>query len=155
MKFTTRKDIEAPLDYVFRAASDFAAFERQALRRNIEVVRTTGAAPVGCGTAWSLKVPYRNRLWTIDAEVTGFDVPTGFVIHGAGEGVDIDMTVGLMALSRNTTRFEISVDLRPRTMTTRMVVQSLKLAKGRIQGKFDTRIATFASDLEDRYRATA
>lgn len=37
MKFSTRKDIEAPLKFVFNRISDFAAIERQIMRRGVEL----------------------------------------------------------------------------------------------------------------------
>jgi len=42
MEFTAREDVEAPIAYVFAQVTDFAAFERQALRRGAEVRRRDG-----------------------------------------------------------------------------------------------------------------
>ncbi len=33
MKFSTRKDIDAPIDHVFASVSDFQVYERAAMRR--------------------------------------------------------------------------------------------------------------------------
>ena len=40
MRFTTKQDIEAPLDFVYNTMIDFEAWERSAMRRGAEVERT-------------------------------------------------------------------------------------------------------------------
>ena len=153
MEFTTRKDIEAPQQYVFVAASDFAVFERQALRRNVDITRTEGPGPAREGTAWRIRFDYRGRSREIDARVVSFEAPGGYVIKGSTAGLDIVLKLELMPLSKATTRMFMSLELLPTTMTARLLVQSLKLAKSSMSRKLDNRAATFASDIEDRYRA--
>ena len=40
MKFSAREDIDGAIEDVFRFLTDFEAFERQAIRRNVDVQRT-------------------------------------------------------------------------------------------------------------------
>ena len=44
-------------------------------------------------------------------------------------------------------------EVKPMTIAARVVVQSLKLAKGKFQRKLETRVAGFAADIEDRWKA--
>lgn len=153
MEFVTLKDVEAPQDHVFGAMVDFAAFERQALRHDIEVVRTSGAARVGLGTSWRVKFEYRSRPWAVDARITNFEPTSGYVITGTTSGLDVVALVDLLSLARGITRLSITIRLEPRSMTTRLLVQSLRFVRGSIQARLDQRIARLASDIEDRWRA--
>ena len=49
MRFTTKQDIEAPLDFVYRTMTDFEGWERAAMRRGAEVERTDKLTRVGPG----------------------------------------------------------------------------------------------------------
>ena len=58
MKFSTREDIEAPIEHVWAQISNFDAFERQALRRGAEIARSDSqGAP---GLTW--RAPLRKDL---------------------------------------------------------------------------------------------
>jgi len=62
MEFVTLTDIEAPRDHVFQAMCDFSAFERQALRGGIDVIRTSGDGVVGIGLSWRMKFQFRSAI---------------------------------------------------------------------------------------------
>lgn len=154
MKFSTRTDIAAPQQAVFAAAADFPGFERQALRRGVEIERrqeavAPGDAP-GAGTAWRLAVPFRGRSREIEAAVTGFAPPEGYRIAGAGDGLEMEVSVELMALARDRTRLFVALELKPRTLAARLMVQSMKLAKSTLTRRFEARVAEFGAGLERR-----
>ena len=46
--------------------------------------------------------------------------------------------------------FEMLADLKPQTLSARLLVQSFKLARGTIMKRFDKRLATVARDMEER-----
>ena len=52
MKFSTKEDIEAPLDHVFARLTDFDGLERSALRRGAEVTRVDTQAKAAGGSIW-------------------------------------------------------------------------------------------------------
>ncbi len=61
----------------------------------------------------------------------------------------------MIALSPSKTRLKLSVDLRPQTLSARLLVQSLKLAKGNLDKKFDARVAELSDNVAAQYRQTA
>lgn len=56
--------------------------------------------------------------------------------------------VDLVALSRTRTRLFVSMELRPTTLSARLLLQSLRLAKGRLTGRLKTRMAEFGQRIE-------
>ena len=49
MKFSTREDVEVPIDQTFGIICDFDAYERSAMRRGAEVLRTDNLSRPGVG----------------------------------------------------------------------------------------------------------
>ncbi len=86
MKFTTREDIEAPIEHVFAAVTDFDGFERQALRRGAEVTRKDTMGKPGVGSEWNLKFTFRGKRREVDARIAKFDMPNGLPQTAARAG---------------------------------------------------------------------
>ncbi|RVV97456.1 SRPBCC family protein [Mesobaculum littorinae] len=152
MKFSTRQDIAAPQQSVFEAVTDVDSFERQVMRRGVDLERVSGPGAPGMGLAWTARVPFRGTTRKVEAKVTAFDAPEKFALRGVSEGIDIDFTVELMALSRTHTRMFVASELKPLTFSARLMVQSLKLAKGSLNRRFAKRVEDYAATIEDRYR---
>lgn len=152
MKFSTREDIEAPIEQVFAAISDFDTFERQALRRGADVQRQDSFGRPGLGSEWHARFPFRGKEREVDARVVEFDAPNGLAVESDAHGISGMLTVDLMALSPRRTRLQIGLDLRPQNLSARLLIQSLKFAKTNLSKRFSNRIWQFARSIEGRYR---
>ncbi len=150
MKLSTREDIAAPAEAVFAAASDFAAFERAALRRGAEVSRAYLGARPGVGMAWSIRFPVRGRMRRLVCTLDHFDPPNALVCRIDGSGFGGAMTVNLVALSRGRTRLAVQLEIRPLTIAARLMVQAARLNRGAHARRFEERVQRFAARIELR-----
>lgn len=153
MKLTARKDIDAPASHVFVALADFTSYEKIALRHGAEVQRTDELAEPGAGAAWTLRFPYRGRQRQVSSRVAVFDPPRRLCLDGESGGFDFTVTASLLPLSRSQTRLGIEFEFRARTFASRVLLQTLKLGKSRLQSRFDARIDDFAALLRRRVKA--
>ena len=151
MKFSTREDIEAPVSFVFERMSDFALYERRALRHGAQIVRH-GGDPVRLGTTWDIDFVFRERERHVRAELTRLDAPTAIEVASTSDGMSANTTVDLVALSLGRTRIIVGFELRARSLTARLLLQSLKMAKTRLNKRFAGRVAGFAGEIEEKYR---
>jgi len=152
MKFTTKEDIEAPIDAVFRAVSDFDRFERSALRRGAQVQRSSqsdGPEPL---ITWDASFPFRGKQRKILAELAEFDRPNRMLLKSMSNGIKGTATLDLVALSRGRTRLSVVLELKPKTLAARVMIQSLRIAKNKLNARYRIRVAGFADDVEDRYK---
>jgi hypothetical protein len=152
MKFSTREDIEAPIDYVFSRASDFAGFERQALRRGAQVARLGGEGAVDVGTTWDIAFKFRNKDRKMRAVLQQLDDPSLIQIDTDSAGLGSVAKVELVSLSPKRTRLAVSIEISPKSLSARLLVQSLRLAKSNISKRFESRVRDFATTTEDEYR---
>ena len=155
MKFNSREDIEAPIDHVFGALSDFDGFERQALRRGAEVQRQDPYGKPGVGSEWQMRFSFRGKRREVAARMIEFDAPNGYRAETDSGGIDGLVSLDLVALSPRSTRMQISIDLKPRSLSARLLIQSLKFAKSNLTKRFSNRIWQMAQDIETKYRETA
>lgn len=150
MKFSTREDIEAPIEEVFREVTNFEVFERSAMRRGANVHRIAPHSFPGAKQAWKIGFVFRGKPREVLAELTELDAPARLRLQSASGGLDGDLLIDLVALSRRRTRLSVALEVRPKTISARLLVQSLKLAKQSLSQRFSARVAKFAEDIESR-----
>lgn len=150
MKFSTKEDIEAPIEQVFALVSNFEALERAALRRGADVQRTDNLRKPDVGMSWTAEFVARGRQRKLNIEMVAFVPPNSMRFHSVAQGLETDLLIDLVALSRGRTRLGIDLDLKPKTISARLLVQSLKLARTSLNKKFHLRIAGYARELEER-----
>jgi hypothetical protein len=155
MKFASKEDIAAPIDAVFAMVSDFDSFERAAMRRGAEVQRTDNLRQPGPGMGWAARFMMRGRERNITVTLSSYDPPNQMVFTGGSAALEGRMVIDLVALSRSRTRMSVSLKLTPKTLSARLFVQSLKLARSNLNRRFHLRVADYAKDMEDRHNRSA
>lgn len=132
MKFKVAEDVDAPIGFVFERMTDFSQFEADVKRRGADLRRVGNWTQIAEGVQWRGAVQVRGKTRKIEAELAEL-VPN--------ESAKVDITVGGMeavyqmafiALSPEVTRVATELDLKPRTLTARLIIQTLKLARGRV-----------------------
>ncbi|MEM1235361.1 MAG: SRPBCC family protein [Pseudomonadota bacterium] len=154
MRFSTREDIALPIDVVFKEMTNFDAMERRALRRGADVNRSDPPTGPGKGSTWEIAFSFRGRRRECHSEVTGFDAPNAMVVASQVGGISGHLTLEFIVLNPKKTRVKTAIDLKPNTLSARLLIQSLKLAKSSLEKRFKSGIANFARQMEDDHRGT-
>lgn len=151
MNFIAREDIEATMDQVFAAVSDFDAHERSALRRGIEVETYTVEQKGETCRAWDIGFRFRGKAREAKAVLETCEPPNGMLATFRVGGLAGNLSIELMALSRTRTRMTVNVDVEPKTLSAKLLVQSMKLAKTGLTQRFKQRVGKMAQEIEDRH----
>ena len=104
--------------------------------------------------SWQARFKLRGRMRDMTMTLSEFDPPNGIVIEADATTVEAVMRVDLVALSRARTRLSVGLDVTPRTLAGRLMIQSMKLAKGNLSKRFRLRVADYAMDVEERNKRT-
>lgn len=152
MKFNTKQDIEAPLEYVFDAFADFEYWERAAMRRGSDVVRTDKLRAVAVGMAWLVTFEYRGKVRKLEIRLDEIDRPNRMTFSGSANSLEGVVSLDFMELSARRTRISVVTELKPRTLGARLFLQSMKLAKSKISKRYDLRVAHLCTEIEERRR---
>ena len=155
MQFSTKEDIEAPIDEVFAMLSDFEGYERSAIRRGIEVQRERDMHPPGRGMAWTARFSLRGKPRDLTLQLAQYDRPTAMRFEADSQGIDGTLTLDLLSLSKRRTRLAVVLEVKPKTLSARLLVQSFRLAKATLNKRFKLKVAAFAKSLEERQGRTA
>ena len=155
MKFSTRQDIRVPIGFAYEQAADFEAHARQAMRRGYSVERRDPDRPVDVGACWEVVFPYRGKPRRVIGELVRLEPPNGYLVRSLSAGVRGHFEVELLALARARTRLRVALELKPETLAARLMIQSARLARSRLDGMFSQRVEKFALETEERFRAGA
>ena len=154
MKLTTRQDIEAPLAFVHEVLTDFDGWERAAMRRGADVTRTDTLSRPGIGMSWQSSFKFRGKERNIHLALKDWDAPGRLGFDGGSTAIGGNAVLDLIEMSANHTRLHVGLEVTPKTMGARLFLQSIRLARGRMDRHFDQRVAQMAAEIENRYRAS-
>jgi len=152
MNFTAKQDIEAPAERVWASLTDFAGWERAALRRGAEVTRTDRLAAPGAGMAWQARFDFRGQRREMTVRLVEMDPGARMVFHWATRLFTGEVVVDLVEMSARSSRVHLKAEIKPQSLTARIMLQSLKLAKGRVRKRIEARLADFAAGFDGRAR---
>lgn len=156
MKLKHREDIDAPATVVWAMLADFDHWERAAMRRGTDVQRLDTLAEPAPGMGWKLVFAYRGKERTLTARLAEIDPGQRMGFTAASTNVSGTAEVDLVEMGPRRTRMTVTVDAQPRTLAARLVMQGLRLARGRVDRRFADSIAALATHIEDRHhRKTA
>lgn len=152
MKLSTREDIEAPLAFVYAALSDIEVWERAAMRRGAEVTRTDTLRQPGVGMGWIVNFDYRGKPRKVTVALTAMEQPNALGFRFNASSIEGSVALDFVELSARRTRVTVRSELKPRSLTARVLLQSAKLARSKIERKYESRIGLIGKEIEDRYR---
>ena len=147
MKFSSKEDIETPIDRVFEQLTNFEMFERAAIRRGVEIERERDTAQPVVGMAWKARFEMRGRSREARVELMHLDRPNTMRFDAIGKGVDGSFFIDLLPLSPRSTRISVVLDIEPKTLSARLLIQSMKLAKTNRTKRFRKKVREFAKTL--------
>jgi uncharacterized protein YndB with AHSA1/START domain len=139
MKFATTVHVDAPAEEVFASLSDFSRHVRRAESKGARI-RVTDAPVFG----WTAAFDWNGAARELKGEVVRIDPPRGFAAEMVAPGVAGTIDIEVLSLGSTRSQVRVAMEWRPLTIPGRLLLQSLKLVKGKLDDRFAARVAEIA-----------
>ena len=146
MKFVAKEDVALPQQVLFDLMAEFQMFERVAIRRGVEITRS-GSMASSDGLKWDCTFEFRGRDRMACVHLDEFSAPEKMAFLITNPALDNRVEITVSALSKKQSRFQVSTVLEPKTLTARLLIQSMKLARSKYNKRFQKRVAEVANEL--------
>ena len=134
LKFRVADDIEAPVDWVVGGGfTDFAAIEADIRARDAELVRVGDWKEAALGVAWRGSVAVSRASYVRSRHASRpFPARSVFVVESRIGGMGCHYEVSFVPLSATVTRVSVMLELKASTLSARLLLQTLKVARRRV-----------------------
>jgi hypothetical protein len=151
MKLTAKTDLEVPAAAVFAGLVDHPSWEREAIRNGVEIERPPGTPTTGVGAEWRVRGHFRGKSRKVLVRIEEMTQDQKLVLGIDGTAVDGNCRLEVMVLSPRRSRLRVDVEFKPKTLAARLFINTMRLAKGRVQAKFESRLGQLGARIKDRY----
>ena len=152
MKFKVSEDVDAPQEMVCARFTDFSGFEEDARGRGAILNRVGNWTQTVQGVEWRGEVTVRGKSRPITAKVTQLVPQELCVVDSRIGGMNCHQEIIFVPLSTTVTRVALMLDLSADTLTARLLLQTMKLARGRVLQKLQGVLARQGNAVEAAYR---
>jgi hypothetical protein len=152
MKFKVSEDVDAPLAMVWSRFTDFSGFEDDARGRGAVITRVGNWTETVEGVEWRGEVTVRGKNRAVAAKVTRLVPNELCLVESRIGGMDCYYEMTFVPLAAGVTRVALILDLSADTLTARLILQTMKLARGRVLQRLQGMIARQGNAVEAAYR---
>lgn len=151
MKLTAKTDLEVPAAAVFATLIDNAAWEREAIRNGVEVERPAGTPAMGVGAEWRIRGHFRGKARKIQLRIEEMTPSQRLAMGIDSPSVEGVTRLEVMVLSPRRSRLRVDLEVKPKTLAARLFINTMRLAKGRVQARFEKGLGRLGARIKERY----
>ncbi len=151
MKLTAKTDLEVPAAAVFATLIDHPAWEREAIRNGVEVERPAGTPAMGVGAEWRIRGHFRGKPRKVQVRIKDLTPDQRLVLGLDSPTIEGTTWLEVMVLSPRRSRLRVDLEVKPKTLAARLFINTMRLAKGRVQARFEKGLVRLGARIKDRY----
>jgi len=151
MKLTAKTDLEVPAAAVFASLVDHPAWEREAIRNGVEVERPAGTPATGVGAEWRIRGHFRGKSRKVQVKIEEMTQDQRIALGLDSPSIEGTTRLEIMVLSPRRSRMRVDLEIKPKTLAARLFINTMRLAKGRVQARFEKGLGRLGARIKDRY----
>lgn len=153
MKFSSGEDIEASAKAIFAPCAITRSFNNKC---DVAVSRLCGWTNFP-KLAWACHgrlTSNSGSVGTIFSQVQELKPQQPMLISNESDGLSEDVVVNVVALAPKRARLMLSVELKPKNLSARLLLHSMRFAKNSLDRKFKARIRDLTNKIETAHHAS-
>lgn len=154
MQFKHDQIINAPVDYVFARATNFAHFEKQSSTLGYSFNRH-GRSPIGVGTRWNIEVPYRGRRRKFLAELSELVPPRTVSFRSNSLKYQAALSLKFTPVAAGKCRMEMLTVAQARSLGAKLAFKGIRLGRKGINRRINKQMQQLADRLAADYQKDA
>ena len=151
MKLTAKTDLEVPAAAVFASLVDHPAWEREAIRNGVEVERPAGTPAPAVGAEWRIRGHFRGKGRKVQVKIEEMTQDQRIALGLDSPSIEGTTRLEIMVLSPRRSRMRVDLEIKPKTLAARLFINTMRLAKGRVQARFEKGLGRLGARIKDRY----
>lgn len=155
MRLSAKQDIETPAAFAFAALADFESWERAAMRRGVDVQRTDKLAHATAGMTWKVAFNFRGKQRNLDLRLLNMTPNSKLEFSALSSAIDLAVSFEIVEMSARRARLHMVTNVTPLTLTAKLFIQSLRLARARVDRRYALRLSQTVFEIEQRFRNQA
>jgi hypothetical protein len=155
MKFLVSQDVEAPLSIVWARFTDFGSLEADLRARGATLSRIGDWTATAEGVEWRGEAMVNGKTRALTARVTRLTPEALCLIDSRIGGVACRYEMRFTPRATEATSVDLALELSADTLSARLVVQSLKLARGQVVQRLQAILARQGKAAEAAHRRQA
>jgi uncharacterized protein YndB with AHSA1/START domain len=151
MKLTAKTDLEVPASAVFAILSDHPSWEREAIRNGVDVERPAGTPSTGVGAEWRIRGHFRGKPRKVQVKIEEMTQNQRIALGLESPSIEGTTRLEIMVLSPRRSRVRVDLEVKPKTLAARLFINTMRLAKGRVQARFEKGLGRLGARIKERY----
>lgn len=152
MKFRVSEDLDAPRSMVWARFTEFSGIEADARGRGATLTRIGNWTTPSEGAEWRGEVKVRGKVRPVTARIARLVPEELCLIESRIGGMACVHEMSFVAMSPEVTRVAVMLDLSAHTLAARLILQTMKLARGRVMQRLQGILARQGNAVEAEWR---
>ena len=153
MELTYQRIIKVPPAYAFARATDFERFEAEGFGNLAPFEPRNEIRAPEIGARWRTAAEFQGRPRRFSLELLEMAEPNRLVMGNKSDKYDVEAEMIFGAADNHSTAFSFKLNAMARSLTAKLILQTIQLAKGRITKSMQADFDKMAARMEAAYRA--
>lgn len=151
MRLTAVHAINAPVDFVFKEFTNFSGFEAHAQERELTVERTDSVTGIDVDMEWQISGMVRGKHREVCVRLDEYRENDRIQYTSASGAMSGQMLFEFEDLGSDVTEVSFHVDPKAESISSRLILQSIRLAKNSVEKRITKSMRIFGEQIEAKY----